>query len=212
LKKQLSEMTLEELWELFPIILREHNPQYNGWYEAEKQNILKNTNANDIARINHIGSSAVKGLISKPTVDILLEAAGNCDISHLADDLSAIGWEFMKKENEPIKFVFSKGYTPDGFADRVYHLHLRYFGDWNELYFRDYLIEHTEVANEYGRLKLNLLKNFEHNRDGYTQAKSEFILKYTEIAKHEFQNKYKPEYSSRQMPFLYISAAAFSPT
>lgn len=31
--KELSEMTLEELWQLFPIILKEHNPKYKEWYE-----------------------------------------------------------------------------------------------------------------------------------------------------------------------------------
>ena len=30
-----------------------------------------------------------------------------------------------------------KGYTENGFADKVYHIHLRYAGDNDELYFRD---------------------------------------------------------------------------
>lgn len=38
--KELPEMTLEELWELFPIILKEHNPDYKNWYEIEKQRLL----------------------------------------------------------------------------------------------------------------------------------------------------------------------------
>ena len=32
-----------------------------------------------------------------------------------------------------------------GFADKVYHIHLRYAGDNNELYFRDYLNEQAEL-------------------------------------------------------------------
>ena len=192
MKKQLAEMTLEELWELFPIILQEHNPQYSEWYENEKQNILRNINADNITRINHIGSSAVDGLISKPTVDILMEVANGCDIPRLIDDLTIIGWGLMKRENEPMKLTLNKGYTPDGFSDKVYHLHIRYSGDWDELYFRDYLIEHADVANEYGRLKLALLKDFEHDRDAYTEAKSEFVLRHTEMAKRKFQGKYKP--------------------
>ena len=28
MKKKLFEMSLEELWELFPIVLKEHNPCY----------------------------------------------------------------------------------------------------------------------------------------------------------------------------------------
>lgn len=41
MKKQLSEMTLEELWQLFPIILREYNPEYKEWYLQEEENIKK---------------------------------------------------------------------------------------------------------------------------------------------------------------------------
>lgn len=38
--KELSEMTLEALWVLFPIILKEYNTAYPRWYEIEKENIL----------------------------------------------------------------------------------------------------------------------------------------------------------------------------
>ena len=54
-------------------------------------------------------------------------------------------------------------------------MHLRHCGDNDELYFRDYLIEHPDIAREYEKLKLNLWKEYEHNRDGYTNAKTEFI-------------------------------------
>jgi GrpB-like predicted nucleotidyltransferase (UPF0157 family) len=185
-------MSLEELWELFPIILKEYNPQYKDWYEAEKQKILKSIKAENIIRINHIGSSAVAGLISKPTIDILLEIDGCSNVSQIIDDLGTIEWGRMSQENDPMKLVFHKGYTPDGFADKMYHLHVRYAGDWSELYFRDFLIAHPDVAAEYGELKLSLWKKCEHNRDGYTKAKSDFIQKYSNAAKQEFQNRYKP--------------------
>ena len=185
-------MTLEELWELFPIILKEHNPQYKNWYDDEKYNILTAVKCEDIIRINHIGSSAVAGLISKPTVDILLEIDGCCNITKLTNDLNEIGWGVMSQENNPMKIKFCKGYTPDGFSEKVFHLHVVYVGDWSELYFRDYLIEHQKVANEYGNIKLSLLKNLEHDRDGYTKAKSDFVVKHSNAAKQEYRNKYKP--------------------
>lgn len=34
--KLLSEMTVDELWELFPIILSEHKEYWNNWYVEEK--------------------------------------------------------------------------------------------------------------------------------------------------------------------------------
>lgn len=191
MKNQLSEMSLKELWKLFPILLEAHNPQYKDWYEIERQIILNKIKPENIIRINHIGSSAVTGLISKPTVDILLEVDGCCAATQLIDNLCAIGWVLMWQENDPMKLTFNKGYTPDGFAEKVYHLHVRYAGDWNELYFRDFLIAHSDVADEYGKIKMSLWKDFKNDRDGYTEAKSNFVLQYSKAAKQEFQDRYK---------------------
>ncbi|MFL0194089.1 GrpB family protein [Clostridium sp. WILCCON 0269] len=191
--KELSEMTLEELWRLFPIVLKKHNAVYTDWYEIEKQQILSCIDTKNIMRINHIGSTSIKGLIAKPTVDILLEIGNESNIEKLKDTLIHNGWLLMASENKPcMKMVFNKGYTKEGFAEKVYHLHVRYYDNWNELYFRDYLIEHEEVAKEYGKLKLGLIKKYEHDRDGYTNAKSDFILKYTQKAKEEYADRYNP--------------------
>ena len=99
----------------------------------------------------------------------------------------------MSSKDEPMQMVFNKGYTPHGFAEKVYHLHVRHFGDHDELYFRDYLIEHDDVSDEYGNLKLSLLEEFAHNRDGYTEAKTEFVKKYTKLAREEFKDRYLPQ-------------------
>ncbi|MDR3264121.1 MAG: GrpB family protein [Clostridiales bacterium] len=193
MKKQLSEMSLTELWELFPIVLKEHNPEYGEWYNTERDTVLSYTKDFGILRVNHIGSTAVKGLIAKPTIDILLEVGQNCDIPRLIDVLKAQGWLSMSSQYNPeLKLAFNKGYTPDGFAEKVFHLHVRHFGDWSELYFRDYLVAHPDVALAYGELKLSLLKAFKHDRDGYTEAKMAFIERYTKKAKDEFADRYKP--------------------
>lgn len=190
--KNLSEMTLEELWELFPIMLAEHNPAYEQWYLIEKEDIINHIGQEGIKRINHIGSTSVQGLIAKPTIDILLEI-DDCNMDLLKNAFIDMGWLLMSSENEPdMKMVFNKGYTPNGFAEKVYHLHVRHYGDWNELYFRDYLREHSEIALEYGKLKMSLLEKYKHNRDGYTDAKTEFILKYTNLARECYGNRYFP--------------------
>lgn len=178
---------------MFPIILKKHNPNYKDWYEEEKQRIIRHVKPENIVRISHIGSTAVEGLAAKPTVDILLEIDGACSVSEAAEALENLGWGLMSRENDPVKLSFNKGNTPQGFADRVYHLHVRYFGNWPELYFRDFLKAHPDVAGEYERLKLKLWKQYEYDRDGYTEAKTDFIKRYSDIAKIEFNNKYLPE-------------------
>jgi GrpB-like predicted nucleotidyltransferase (UPF0157 family) len=79
--------------------------------------------------------------------------------------------------------MFLKGYTPEGFRGQAYHLHVRYPGDWNELYFRDYLRDHPDAATEYAELKRGLKERFEHDRDGYTNAKTEWIEQHTRLAR-----------------------------
>ncbi|GAB6109469.1 hypothetical protein JCM19376_34250 [Fusibacter bizertensis] len=123
--KELSELTLEELWELFPIILKAHNEDYSGWYEEMKLDLLKCIDKSNCARINHIGSTAVKGLLSKPTIDILLELDGLSNIDEIVGKLVNDGWILMHSEIKPnLNYVFNKGYTKYGFADKVYHLHM----------------------------------------------------------------------------------------
>lgn len=194
MNKELSDMTLEELWKLFPIILKNHNADYKKWYAEEKQNIQKAVGEGVIERINHIGSSAVTGLISKPTIDILLEIKDHTEIKKVEGLLVEDGWLLMSAAETPyLNYVFNKGYTKEGFAEKVYHLHIRYLGDWSELYFKDYLIDHVEAANEYGKLKLELGETYKNNRDGYTKAKTKFVEYHTEKARSEYGSKYRAD-------------------
>lgn len=190
--KRLSEMSLEELWELFPVILKEHDPIWKDWYLQEEK-LLKKIGNQYIERINHIGSTSVNGLLAKPTIDILFEITEDCDLKFLVSMLEENGYIFEKQPQKPAPhMMFMKGYTEKGFAEKVFHLHVRYIGDWNELYFRDFLQLHKEVAQEYSNLKLSLIDKYEHDRDGYTEAKTEFVNKYTKMARIEFENKYTP--------------------
>ena len=81
------------------------------------------------------------------------------------------------------RISLNKGYTKNGFAERVFHVHLRLINDNDEIYFRDYLNTFPKIAKEYENLKLTLWKKYEHDRDGYTMVKTNFVTKYTRLAK-----------------------------
>jgi len=97
---------------------------------------------------------------------------------------------FIKMSSKTNRISLNKGCTKEGFADNVYHIHLRCVGDNDELYFRDYLNERPGIAKEYEALKLWLWKLYVHNRDAYTNAKTEFISKWTAEARKECGNRY----------------------
>lgn len=183
MKKALKELSLEELWRLFPIFLVPHNPLWSQWYEEESKDILSKLKDVDVISIHHIGSTAVPRIWAKNIIDILLIVKDQAHLDKATKQLYRSGWIVMSQTRERVSF--NKGYTSDGFAEKVYHLHLRLSQDADELYFRDYLISHPDVAKEYENLKLALGKQYANDRDGYTKAKTDFIKRITELAKSE---------------------------
>lgn len=174
MRKPLSEMTLAELWQLFPIILTGHQPCWADWY-AEEEALLRRTLPPQYAlRIRHIGSTAIPGIHAKPIVDILVEAAIDADLSQADALLVRAGYRRMSAA--ATRRSYNKGYTEEGFAERVFHLHLQPASpEPEEILFRDYLRAHPAEASAYEALKLSLWERFEHDRDGYTAAKGDFV-------------------------------------
>lgn len=177
--KKLSDMSLQELWQLFPIILTEHDPRWADWYTEEVAQLKSILPPDTI--YHHVGSTAIGTIMAKPIIDILIVVNNTEQLKHAASLLQAHGYICMSANNSRVSL--NKGYTEQGFAQKVFHLHVRLQGDTDEIYFRDYLNAHPDVAKEYEQLKLKLWKQYEHDRDAYTDAKSDFVNKYTRLAK-----------------------------
>lgn len=188
----LTEMSNEELWKLFPVILSPYRSEWKKAYLQEKEHLLKAAaRTARILRINHIGSTSVPGLVAKPTIDILLEIGKETDLPSFTAGICNAGYLFAPQPSRPAPhMMFMKGYTPRGFEGQTFHLHVRYPGDWDELYFRDYLVGRPAVSNAYGKLKKELKVRFEHDRDAYTEAKADFIKTAVSEARRLMPGKY----------------------
>lgn len=165
-------MTLAELWELFPIVLVPHNPLWKEW-AAEEIESLRNLLYQFNPEIHHIGSTAIPDIQAKPIVDILVEIQDNVAWNAIKELMGQAGYICMAEN--PCRISFNKGYTPDGYAERVFHIHFHRVGDNYETLFRDYLLVHPDAAKNYERLKRSLLPKYRNDRDGYTEAKTDFI-------------------------------------
>lgn len=202
MKEHISELSPDEFQKTFPIELKDVISDYSEWYEEEKDKILSVLSENGIARINHIGSTAIPNIKAKPIVDILLEIDDTCHIKKLVEALKEIdfGTEILYRKEEPFELLMSKGMTVNGFGQRVFLLHIRYLGDWNELYFRDYLLDNPDIAEEYSNLKIQILKDINDGRiermpngqpNGYSAAKYAFVDDISHKAKLAYKNRYK---------------------
>jgi GrpB-like predicted nucleotidyltransferase (UPF0157 family) len=184
MEKELNDMTAEELGKLFPVELCCYDPAWADLFEAEKNKITNAVGAIRIHGIHHIGSTAIPGIPAKPVIDILIEIQKNTDLNSLKASIQDLGYYFSPQPQKPAPhMMFMKGYSKSGYAGQAFHIHIRHPEDRDELFFRDYLIAHPDTARKYGNLKRRLQAEFEFDREGYTEAKTEFVRHYTRLAK-----------------------------
>lgn len=182
----LEDLSLEQLWELFPITFTNYSEEFKKIYLNE-ENILKSLIGSYIKRISHIGSTSIKNIKTKPIVDILIEI--DFDNRDIVKEILLNNYYILMSETFD-KISFNKGYTINGYADNVFHIHIKKYGNCDELYFRDYLNDNLSKAKEYEKLKLDLFNKYKPNRDLYTDGKREFVTKIVNIAKEKYKGRY----------------------
>jgi len=166
-----------------------YNPKWKLLYKEESL-FLHKILEGYIAEIEHIGSTAIPGIVAKPIIDIALAVKDISKVQKIIEIMEFNGYIYRGEIilGIPDRYLFVKG--SEDF--RTHHIHLMpltHFQWETHLLFRDYLISHPETAIEYQNLKLSLKQQFPNDRAGYLEGKSSFIVNVIEIAKNE--NKWK---------------------
>lgn len=170
-----------------------YDPRWPVLFETERRHLLSCLPPDLVKRIEHFGSTAVHGLPAKPIVDILVEVTSLDDTKQrIAPILEEQGYDYFWRpsfgdDTPPFYAWFIKR---DKNGKRTHHIHMveSHFEHWDRLLFRDYLIDHPDVAQEYGNLKMKLSNEHQNDRVAYTQAKRDFIRQVTETAKQYYRN------------------------
>ena len=167
-----------------------YEPSWPALFRREEQHLMSCLPNELIRRIEHFGSTAVPGLAAKPIVDILVEVTDlEATKARIAPILEAQGYDYFWRptfgdDTPPFYAWFIKRDPRTG--ARTHHIHMVDAGfteHWDRLLFRDYLIDHPEVAKEYEDLKIRLATVSAHDRLAYARGKKEFIDRVTQRAK-----------------------------
>ena len=156
-----------------PVQLAAYDSNWPALFEAERLLLESALEPWLVGSIEHIGSTAVPGLIAKPVIDIM---AGIRDLEAALparDAASALGYMYFPYRQREMHW-FCKP-SP---AYRTHHLHLVPVDSslWRErLAFRDYLRSSPETAMAYAELKRDLAVRYEFDREAYTGGKSDFV-------------------------------------
>lgn len=170
------------------IAIVSYDPQWPEIFAHEKAHLLSCLPNDLIRRIEHFGSTAVPGLAAKPIVDMLVEVTSLEETKRrIVPVLEAQGYDYFWRptwgdSTPPFYAWFIKR---DAAGRRTHHIHMveHDFEHWERLWFRDYLIAYPAAAHEYQQLKMRLAAKHPNDREAYTEAKREFVVRVTGEAK-----------------------------
>lgn len=170
------------------IEVQEYNPH---WVEIFKQEAdqIREMVGDKILKIEHIGSTSIPGLASKPIIDIAVEIPSSNNIDAVVESLEKLGYPKSPTHDKDIsteRYLLRKGNPTQ------YHLSICYadkgsFLDRQTL-FRDYLRAHDDIRDQYAQLKKDLLQQDPTGKDGYIGGKTDFVM--SVLKKAGFQNEW----------------------
>ena len=126
--------------------------------------------------IEHIGSTAVPGLLAKPVIDMLAGVESMVMARSLSGVLREAGYTTSAEFNATLRDRQWFMRWADG--HRTHHLHVVVHRGpaWRErLRFRDALRADPVLAARYAALKAELAVRHPSDREAYTQAKAAFV-------------------------------------
>lgn len=158
-----------------PKIVRPYDARWPSLFELEACT-LRRVLGEALLALHHVGSTAIPGLVAKPTIDILAEARCLDDIDNNTNAMTSRGYEARGAYGIEGRRYFSKAAgDPSGVG---FHVHVFVRGSPyvdRHIRFRDYLIAMPEAANEYATLKLSLCDANGVLVSDYTERKAPFI-------------------------------------
>ena len=156
-----------------PVILEEYDFSWPSKFEEEKGRLMAIAGDWYFGGIEHVGSTAVPGMVAKPVIDVMFGVKSLENSRPAIEVLVANGYEYS-----PYKAEVMHWFCRPSHVFRTYHLHLIPFESplWIErLQFRDLLRSDGNVASQYANLKRELAVVYKEDREAYTEKKWPFI-------------------------------------
>ncbi len=156
-----------------PVVLAEYDPAWPPQFERERRLLSEVLAIWLTGPIEHIGSTAVPGLVAKPILDLMAGVESLEQSQPAIEAVAHLSYVYFPYRTEVMHW-FCKP-SP---AIRTHHLHLVPVNSqlWMErLAFRDFLRQHPRVAAEYSELKRVLAARHRYDREAYTEAKEPFV-------------------------------------
>ena len=154
------------------VILEEYNSEWKIRFEDEFK-ILQKVLVDFNPHIEHVGSTSVPGMVSKPIVDIMV---GLQDLSIAKEVIEILEKKLLYHYDQTKeKVVPNRRHLWKG-NQEIHLFHLWIVGieskDWKDMiYVREYLKHNENARNKYGNFKRNLIRNEINSISEYIKRK-----------------------------------------
>lgn len=167
--------------------LKEYNEEYKT-VASHTIHTLENLIGEKVIKIEHVGSTAIIGIQSKPIIDIAVGISSFAIIGEIKDILESHQFIFskVKLNNTVVTFICES----DG--KRTHNIHFVIFMEdrWKEfVWFKEYLNANPTIAKDYEKLKIDLSKKYRDDIHAYTANKRDFISGVLKVAEKEYQER-----------------------
>lgn len=171
------------------IKVEDYNPKWAHAFNELKKAYLDHIR--DDLVVEHIGSTSVPGLASKPIIDIDIIVKSKKEVDELIESLEKLGYIHQGNMGIEGREVFQRAIVDVPLLKEhhskwfPHHLYVCIDGSLalrNHLTLKNYLMAHEEAVSEYGELKKALAHKYPNDMDSYMKEKTQFI---TRILKSE---------------------------
>ncbi len=155
------------------VALEAYDSSWPAEFEKEKNHLINIAGAWSYGSIEHVGSTAVPGMLAKPVIDIMFGVKSLEGSKPAIVALLASGYKYW-----PYKAEVMHWFCKPADAFRTHHLHLIPFESplWKErIKFRELLRSNKRLASQYVILKRELAAAHKEDREAYTEKKWPFI-------------------------------------
>jgi GrpB-like predicted nucleotidyltransferase (UPF0157 family) len=153
-----------------PFMLVAYDPRWHDRFLSVAAEIRAATG--EPWEIEHIGSTAVPGLVSKPVIDLAIRVEQLCDVDKHVAALAAVGFVGITGGPRTHRVLVRQSV-----AGRTHIAHFFDAAQWeacNQRIFRDWLIAHPDDCDRYAQVKLAAAAEARGARD-YTARKTAVI-------------------------------------
>ena len=183
--------------------LEKYNPKWQFFFETEKEKLLNVLGSNRI-KTEHIGSTSIQDIRSKPVIDIMIGVEKDEQLDSNIKKILTLRYTYVQKYEIflPFRKYFFKLEDPDVQLPKIigfhnpdidkgnhkdkFHIHMVKINSdfWiDQLLFRNYLRNNYKAKKEYENVKKSLAKKEWDNINEYAKAKSDCISKLLEEAR-----------------------------